>query len=103
MGNYRQANKKASRYTKFLVETQNLGIRIKDKVILKEIFRKTKAKRVSGITKMLKIGYVGYIIREPIQKWNNIMTTWVPYSGKCVRGRLRKRWSDEITPNFGIK
>ena len=56
-----------------------LGIRIKDEVSLKEIFWKTKAKRVSGIAKILKMRYAGHIIREPKQKWNNIMTMWVPH------------------------
>lgn len=52
-----------------------IGIRIRDKVNLKEIFQKTKAKRVSWIAKLLKIRYAGHIIREPKQKCNNIMTT----------------------------
>lgn len=74
-----------------------LNIRIKDKIGLKEIFWKTKAKCVLGIAEVLKMRYAGHIMREPNQKWNNIMTTWVPHKGKHLRGRPRKRWLDKIT------
>jgi len=78
-----------------------LGIRIKDKVRVLDIYRTTKAKRVSGTASLLKMRYAGHMIREPREKWNNVMTTWVPHRGKRLRGRPLKRWSDEIVTNFG--
>jgi len=56
--------------------------------------------RVLGIAKKLKMRNTGHIIREPKQKWNNILTTWVPHEWNRLRGRPRKRWSYELRANF---
>ena len=53
-------------------------------------------KRFSWVAKKLKYRYAGHVIRESKQKWNNILTTLVPYTGKRGRGWPRMRWSDEL-------
>ena len=78
-----------------------LGIRLKDKTSLVDIYKKTKAKRVRGVAELLKLRYAGHVVRESRQKWNHKMTTWVPHMGKRKRGRPKTRWSDEIVKGFG--
>lgn len=52
----------ANKQIKKLRGTQNS--KIKDKINLKTIFTKTKAKKVQGVPNMLKMRYVGHITRE---------------------------------------
>ncbi len=56
---------------------------------------------VTGGLKKLKWKYAGHVIREAPQKQNKILTTWVLQEGQRRRGRLMKRWVDEIEENFG--
>ena len=78
-----------------------LGIRVKDKVSLDKTYSKTKAKRVWGVPKTLKLLYAGHIAREHKNKWKFTLTTWIPHRGKRKRGRPKTRWADELTTNFG--
>ena len=44
----------------------------------------------------LKFRYAGHIMRENRNKWNKILTNWLPHWGKRGRGRPSTRWSDEL-------
>ena len=91
-----------SKQMKKIQVTQNsmirsiLGIRLKDKVSIKTLFDKSKAKKVWAIAKSLKFKYAGHLIRGNKLKWNYILTTWVPHWGKRRKVRPRTRWSDEL-------
>ena len=74
-----------------------LRIRVKDKVSLDQIYSKTKAKKIWGIVKTLKMRYAGHIVRGNKQKWSHILTAWVPHRGKRKRGRPRTRLTLEQT------
>jgi len=78
-----------------------LGLKRLEKTRNEELFKKTKAKIIWGVAKKLKYRYAGHVIRESKQKWNNILTTLVPYTGKRGRGWPRMRWSDELIKVFG--
>jgi len=58
-----------------------LCVRVKDKPSLEKIYSKTKAKRVWGIAKTLKLRYAGHIVREQKDKWNLTLSTWIPPQG----------------------
>ena len=93
--------------TKKMQTTQNamlrkiLSVRLMDKIRLEDIFRRTKARNVGGVAKLLKYRYAGHVIRDCNLKWSKILTTWVPHMGRRNRGCPRTRWSDEINKHFG--
>ena len=97
MGDHQKTTQKNSNLPKSI-----LGVRLKDKTSLEEIYSKTRAKRVGVIAKTLKFRYAGHLLRENDQKWNKILTTWVPHTGRRGRGRPRTRWSDEIKREVGV-
>ena len=68
-----------------------LGVKLKDKMNLDEIYLKTRAKWVGVIARTLKFRYAGHLVRENNQKWNKTLTTWVPHMGKWKRGRPKTR------------
>ena len=78
-----------------------LGVRLKDKTSIGEIYLKTRAKQVGVIARTLKFKYAGHLYREDNQKWNKVLTSWVPHQGKRRRGRPKTRWSDELRRELG--
>jgi len=40
-------------------------------------------------------------IRDKKEKWNTIITTWVPHWGKRKRGRPPTRWVDDLKATVG--
>ena len=52
-----------------------LGVKLKDKRSLEEIYSKTRVKQVGVIARTLKFEYAGHLVRENNQKWNKILTT----------------------------
>ena len=46
---------------------------------------------------------MGHVIREHENKWNKILTTWIPHRGKRGRGQPPTHWEDEIIKFFGRK
>ena len=79
-----------------------LQVRLEDKVKTLDIFAKTGAKRVGAIAKKLKYKFSRHMIRDQAPKWSRTLTTWVPHMGKRYRGRLLKRWEDEMKTFFGV-
>jgi len=63
-----------------------LGVRLRDKTCLDDIFARTKARNIGGIAKLLKFRYTGHVIREYNLNWSKMMTTWVPHTGRRIRG-----------------
>ena len=69
-----------SKQTQKIQKTQNamlrsiLGLRLKDRVRIEEIFNKSKAKKVGVVTRKLKYKYAGHIVRDTKYKWNKILT-----------------------------
>ena len=78
-----------------------MGIKLSDKTHLQDIYRKTKVRLVGKVAKLLKFRYAGHTMRDTKLKWNYIMSSWVPHTGKRSRGHPRIRWSDEIFKEFG--
>ena len=78
-----------------------LGIRLKDKMSIEDIYSKTGAKKVGVVAKTFKLKYAGHMIRDNESKWNRILTMWNPYEGKRSRGRPKTRWVDEIKRDMG--
>lgn len=80
---------KRYRHLKFLGEEVGIfGIRLQDRRRVEEIFVKTKAKKVWGVTKKLKYRYEDHIFRDSKYKWSNIMTLYWSYirgSAKIIR------------------
>ena len=64
-----------------------LGVRMLDKVSLGDIYKKTKPRKVRVVARSLKYKYAGHTIRDLRDKWNIILTSWVPHLGKRSRGR----------------
>ncbi len=61
--------------------------------VIKEIVKK---KDIGYIIKKLKFKYVGQMARNKTDKWNKLITEWVPYDRKRKKGRPAIRWLDEI-------
>ena len=78
-----------------------LGIRLADKVNLSKIYEKTKARKARVVARTLKFKYAGHLSRDLKNKWNVILTSWVPHWGKRSRGRPRRRWVDEVVATAG--
>ena len=64
-----------------------LNIRLKDKVSLADIYNKTNAKKVRVTARVPKFKYAGHAVRDNKEKWNTLLTDWVPHWGKRKRGR----------------
>lgn len=73
-----------------------LGLRLKDKINISDIFNKTKTTNIVGRIKKLKLKYAGHVVRESKYKWNKITTLWIRYEGKRKRGRSVMRWKNEV-------
>jgi len=46
-----------------------LGVKLRDKIRLGEIYSKTRARQVGVITRTLKFKYAGHMYRDVSQKW----------------------------------
>ena len=68
---------------------------------LTQIKAKTESRDVGVVAKRLKFAYAGHIIREHVNKWNRILTTWLPHASKRRRGKPSTRWEVKITKLFG--
>lgn len=73
---------------KKLQTTQNsmlknlLGIRLLDKINVCVIYNKTKAKKAQIVARTLKFKYTSYTVSDNKDKWNIILTSWVPAGAK---------------------
>ena len=56
-----------------------LVVRLSDKINLTEIYEKTNTKKVRVTARVQKFKYAGHIARDRKDKWNVILTSWMPH------------------------
>ena len=59
-----------------------LDIRLADKINLDKIYEKTKARKARVVARTLIFKYAGHMVRDDKNKWNIILTSWVPHWNK---------------------
>lgn len=78
------------------MERSILNIKLKDKVKLDTIRKKTEFTDVTYCIKKLKWRWAGHIVRINKEKWSKDITEWCPRQYKRKKGRQRRRWEDDI-------
>ena len=63
-----------------------IGARLTDKVPLGEIYERTQARRVQVVARSLKYKYAGHTIRHNANKWNTILSSWIPHCHTGEKG-----------------
>lgn len=78
------------------MERSMLSIKLKDKIKLNTIRKKTKITDVTYCVKKLKWRWAGHMIRSNKDKWCKDVTEWCPRQYKRRKGRQRRRWEDDF-------
>ena len=55
-----------------------LQIRLKDKVKIQDIMKKTEIRNISSIAKGLKLGFARHVVGETEPKRSKLITFWIP-------------------------
>ena len=77
------------------------SIKLKDKVSIKKIRVKTKAKDVGYLAKRLKFKYVSHIYRTSDGRWSKSLLEWAPNTDNRSQGHPANRYLNEIRKRIG--
>ena len=87
-------NKLATAQTK--MERSMLSITYRDRKTNIWVRKRTKVTDVIEQVKRRKWTWAGHVSRLWDNRWTLRITTWKPYERKIPRGRLARRWRDEL-------
>ena len=97
-----QTQLKRLQTTQRRMERSILNIKLKDKISIKKIRERSKAKDVGYLAKRLKFKYVGHLSRTSDGRWSKAIMEWTPSTENRRQGRPTNRYIDEIRKRVGI-
>ena len=78
-----------------------LDLKLQDKIPSSEIRKRTKLTDIIEYTLKQKWRWTGRIAVKKDNGWTKRCTEWEPRRGKRSRGRLSRRWQNDITRKEG--
>ncbi|XP_047998769.1 uncharacterized protein LOC125236115 [Leguminivora glycinivorella] len=78
------------------MERSMLHIKLKDRIKLDTIRKRTKITDVNQTMKQLKWKWTGHMLRDKREKWSKDITSWYPRDGKRKDGGQKMRWENEF-------
>ncbi|KAI8514236.1 hypothetical protein Bbelb_085600 [Branchiostoma belcheri] len=73
-----------------------LGITYRDRITNKEVYERTKQKRVADMISERRLRWFGHVIRMKEERTAKKILEWTPHGGKRNRGRSRFTWRTNV-------